>query len=87
MWARLVQTFHESEVIFWARLQVVIGVVVPIVVVLVQVVTTTDLSPLFSNPKLLVAWMILNGLLQEALRRHREDWGRAQDDPNEGGHK
>jgi ABC-type thiamin/hydroxymethylpyrimidine transport system permease subunit len=86
MWAAFVKSFHNSETIFWSRLQVVVGVLLPIVFTVVQVVTSTDLSPLFSNPKILVGWLIINGLLQEFLRRHREDWGPHADEPHEDGH-
>lgn len=88
MWAKFVKTFHDSETIFWARLQVVLGVLGSVALAVAHVVFSVDLSPLFSDPRYLVAWMVCSGLVQEFLRKLREDWGGGDhdDDPNGGGH-
>lgn len=57
-------TFHDSEVILWARVQVALGVVAGVLV-------STDLSTLFDNPKVLTGYLLLNGLATEMLRRNR----------------
>jgi len=89
MWAKFVASFHDSETLVWARLQVVLGVLGSVGLAVATVVFSVDVSPLFSDPKYLVGWMIFSGLVNEALRRHRENWGDRHDqddDPNEGGH-
>lgn len=60
-------SFHNSEVIMWARIQLFVGVVW-------TVLSTTDLAPLISNPKYLTYWLILNGVVTEMLRRHKADF-------------
>ena len=89
MWAKFVKTFHDSETIFWARLQVILGVLGSVALAVAHVVFSVDLSPLFSDPRYLVAWMVFSGLVQEFLRKHREDWGEEphDNDSNEGGHR
>lgn len=90
MWAKFIKSFHESEVIFFARLQVFLGVLAAVAIPIAHVVFSIDLSPMFSDPRYLVAWLFISGLMQEFLRKHREDWGMDKqdpdDDPNEGGH-
>ena len=68
MWARLqswwndvLNWFQHSEVLVWARLQVLVGTVW-------TVLSTTDMSPLL-NPKYLTWWLIINGVITEYLRR------------------
>jgi hypothetical protein len=67
-WERTVKFFKDSEVIFFARLQMVIAAVI-------VVATTMDWSPLvFSNNKKQVtifAVMFAQGFLTEYLRRRR----------------
>jgi len=60
-------TFHASEVILWARIQVLAGVIW----VALQGV---DVSPVISNPKYLVWWIIFSNLVNEALRRRRAEY-------------
>ena len=88
MWEKFVKSFHESEVIVFARLQVFLGVLAAVALPIAHVLFSIDLSPMFSDPRYLIAWLFVSGLAQEFLRKHREDWGGDQqdDDPNEGGH-
>jgi hypothetical protein len=71
-WQKFKATFHDSEVIVWSRVQVLIGAVgVPVWLGVSQ----TDLSPLIRNPQWLAYWLIFNGVVTEILRRNREDFG------------
>lgn len=63
MWAKIRQWCLDSEVIFWARAQVIVGA-------LWTALSVTDLAPLL-NPKWLTYWLILNGFITEVLRRLR----------------
>lgn len=60
-------TFHDSEVIAWSRLQVLLGTVW----VALQGV---DVSPLISDPHYLVYYIIGSNLVNEFLRRRRADY-------------
>ena len=60
-------SFHDSEVILWARIQVLVGS-------LWVVASQTDLAPVISNPKYLTYWLIANGVITEVLRRNRADF-------------
>lgn len=67
MWQRIKRFFKDSETIFWARLQTVVG----IIAVSVTYVDPSMLQPIVPAsyfPYLLVA----NGILTEYLRRRRE---------------
>ena len=86
MWEKFKASFHDSEVIVFARLQVFLGILAAVALPIAHVLFSLDLSPLFSDPKYLIAWLFVSGLVQEFLRRHREDWSDEHDDPNEGGH-
>jgi hypothetical protein len=55
-------SFHNSSLIFWARLNVFIGA-------LFAAAQATDLSPIFSNPKYLTFWLIFSNLISEYTRR------------------
>lgn len=67
MWDRIKTFFRDSETIFWARLQVFVGLAA-------QVVTFVDPSVL--APVLPADWLpwalVLNGVGTEYLRRRRE---------------
>ena len=60
-------TFHDSEVILWSRLNVLFGVTW----VALQGV---DVSPLISNPKTLVYYIIVSNVINELLRRRKADY-------------
>lgn len=65
MWVKLRQWFKDSEIIFWARLQILLGAVVEII---------TAVDPLLLQPILgdyFPYFLIVNGLLTEILRRRR----------------
>ena len=66
MWAKFVQSFHDSEVIWWARIQMAVGAAW-------VALSQTDLSPLLSG-KYLTYWLILNGFITEYLRRRRAEY-------------
>ncbi len=71
MWAKVVRFFHDSEIIFWGRLQVFAGVVVTFLGILVPIVSGTDFSVLGFTPKTIAILAIVNGILTEYLRRRR----------------
>ena len=65
MWAKLRQWFKDSEIIFWARLQILLGAVIEII---------TAVDPFLLQPILgdyFPYFLIVNGLLTEILRRRR----------------
>jgi hypothetical protein len=66
MWTKIKNFFADSETIFWARLQMLFGI-------LIEVASTVDpmlFQPVFGDyfPYFLIA----NGVLTEYLRRRRE---------------
>lgn len=67
-WQRFHESFHDSEVILWARIQFIAGAAY-------AVLSTSDLSPVISNPKYLWGWMMFNSFVTEYLRRRREHPG------------
>jgi hypothetical protein len=75
MWAKIVKSFHDSETIVFARAQVFLSILAAVALPIAHVVFSIDLSPLFDDPKYLIAWLFVSGLVQEFLRKHREDWG------------
>lgn len=72
MWPKIVTFFKDSEVIFYARLQSIGGVVLLVGDAVFEVVSHSDLSPFISNPKTLATVVMVNGILTELLRRRRE---------------
>lgn len=71
MWPKIVKFFHDSEVIFYARVQSIGGVVLLVGDVVFEIVAKSDLSPFISNPKTLASVVMANGILTELLRRRR----------------
>lgn len=68
MWQRIKQWFHDSETIFWARVQAALGVIA----VIVTYVDPQVLAPVV--PPAWLPWLILaNGLFTEYLRRRRDE--------------
>jgi len=63
MWSKIKTWFKDSETIFWARLQMLVGVVWTVLI-------TVDLGPLLS-PKALAVWLIVSGVITELARRSR----------------
>lgn len=68
MWEWMVKWFKDSETIFWARVQMIIGILAAIV---------TYVEPYVLEPLLPPEWfpwfVLLNGVLTEYLRRRRDD--------------
>lgn len=64
LWRKFHTSFHDSEVILWARLQFAVGCVW-------EVLIQFDLSPIVTNPKYLTAWLIFSGIVTEWTRRTR----------------
>ncbi|WP_157014908.1 hypothetical protein [Mesorhizobium xinjiangense] len=67
MWQRIKSFFKDSETIFFARLQMAVGIIL-------EIVTTADpylFAPIFGE---YFPWFLLaNGILTEYLRRRRDD--------------
>lgn len=55
-------TFHGSSVILWSRLQMTLGS-------LWFAFQGVDMSPILTNPKYLMAYMIASNFINETLRR------------------
>lgn len=73
MWQSIKTFFKDSETIFWARLQTLIGLVLALLDVLAQINGLIDpalLQPLLT-PSWFSAFMLINGLLTEYLRKRR----------------
>lgn len=73
------RSFHSSAVIWFARLQVLVGAVWTVLI-------ATDLSPVISNPKYVTAWLVMSGLITEMGRRSRtveDEDGRLRPRPRE----
>ncbi len=64
MWRKFWDSFHNSEVIWWSRIQVAVGAVW-------LGLSQTDLSPIIHDPKILTYWLIFNGVVTELFRRNR----------------
>lgn len=56
----------RSEVVAWARIQVLVGAVW-------MALSASDLSPLL-DPKYLTYWLIFNGIITELLRRRGTEY-------------
>lgn len=67
MWSRIKRFFKDSETIFWARLQTVLGAVA---------MAVTYVDPSVLQPVIPSGWfpwlLVINGVLTEYLRRRRE---------------
>lgn len=68
MWQRIRKFFKDSEVLFWARVQALIGFIGSVTAIIDPML----LEPLLS-PKGLALYMLANGLLTEYLRRRRDE--------------
>jgi hypothetical protein len=70
MWEKIKAWFRDSEVIFFARLQMLLGAVITVLI-------ATDLSPLLAagmptkQQLILAAIVFMQGVLTEYLRRRR----------------
>ena len=72
MYQKLLKWCHDSEIILVARIQVFLGIVLGVADTLFIVLSHSDLSPFISNPKTLATVGIVNGVVTELLRRHRD---------------
>jgi hypothetical protein len=66
-WSYLYGTFHGSETILWARLNVALGSAW-------AALQVADLSPVFNNPRLLTYWIIFSNFVNEFARRNRAEY-------------
>jgi hypothetical protein len=60
-------TFHNSEVILWSRLNVLVGS-------LWLSVQGVDISPFIKDPRILAGWLIFSNLVNELARRRRAEY-------------
>lgn len=60
-------TFHDSETILWARIQMGLGAAW-------VALSGSDLSQIIHDPKIFGYWTIFNAFVTEMLRRSREDF-------------
>ena len=70
--AYLYATFHDSEVLLFARFNVLLGSVW----VALQGV---DISPLIKDPQYLVYYIIFSNVVNEMLRRRNAEWDKKDD--------
>lgn len=68
MWEKIKSFFKDSETIFWARAQTLLGVVAGVV----TYVDPQVLQPLIPS-EAFPYFLVINGLLTEYLRRRRAD--------------
>jgi hypothetical protein len=61
---RFHRSFHQSGVIWFARIQVLLGAVW-------AALTAVDLAPVIGNPKYVTAWLVFSGIVTEYSRRSR----------------
>lgn len=74
MWSQIKQeywylhgTFHNSSVIVWSRFQVTLGT-------LWFAFQGVDLSPILTNPKFLMGYLIFSNFVNETLRRNGAEY-------------
>jgi hypothetical protein len=60
-------TFHDSEVILWARAQY-------LMLAIYTALQSVDMSSIISDRHLLQGYIFANALITELLRRNREEW-------------
>ncbi len=67
MWQKFYKSFHDSEVILWARIQVFLGI---------GYAGLSMVDPMMLNlpPRAVAAWVFANGALAEYLRRRRAEY-------------
>lgn len=73
MWEKIKAWFKDSETIFWARLQVFVGVVVSVLTVVVADPNAIAAVHAMVEPKYVPLYLIGFGVLTELLRRYRAD--------------
>lgn len=60
-------TFHDSEIILWARAQFLL-------LAMYEGLQSVDMSAIISDHRLLQGYIFVNAVVTEMLRRSREDW-------------
>ena len=60
---------HNSEVILWARIQVLFGILSGFILIVWHVLSVSDVSPILKDPFWISVWAIGNGVITELLRR------------------
>lgn len=73
-WVKFHASFHDSEVIIWARLN---AVMVPVIMGLHNV----DWSAYITDKHLLIGYVAVNSVMTEYLRRRRADFSEPKEDP------
>lgn len=73
MWATIKKWFKDSETIFWARLQVVLGAVTAAVMALGNDPNISAAVQSILKPQYVPYYVIAFGLLTELLRRRRAE--------------
>lgn len=66
-YSRFHESFHDSEVILWARAQYIFFLVYTGLQVM-------DVSIFISDKRLLQGYMFMNAIITEATRRRRAEW-------------
>lgn len=68
MWQRIREFFRDSETIFWARLQAALGLIAAGISAVDPALLQETLTP-----KTFAAYVFINGVATEYLRRRRSD--------------
>lgn len=69
MWEKIKSFFKDSEVIFWSRMQALLGLVAG----LLTYVDPSIIQPLFGgNAQQFAIFLVINGFATEYLRRRRD---------------
>lgn len=71
MWDKIKIWFHKSETIFWARLQVVLGILLGVLTYALQDPNFNSAIAAVVEPKYVPLYLIGFGVLTELLRRYR----------------
>jgi len=66
-WRSFHASFHDSEVILWARLQFLF-------LAIYESLQMVDISAFISDHRMLQIYIVMNGIVGEYTRRRREKW-------------
>jgi hypothetical protein len=72
-WGSFVGTFHKSEVILWARFQILLGAAF-------AAMQMVDMSLFITDRQALQGYIFFNAIVTELLRRRRSDFGEGRRD-------
>lgn len=73
MWAKVKKFFKDSETIFWARLQMIVGAVVAGFMSLANDPTVNESIKAIMKPEYVPYYVIAFGIITEIARRRRAD--------------